>query len=292
VIPLNFAGLATGFGEMSGMRSSVEIFTPETGETHIVWQTDRLVEAPNFTRDGKALILNGDGRLLRLPVSGEQPTEIDTGFAGLCNNDHGLSPDGMLIAISDKTQFGKSAIYTLPSTGGTPRLVTENLPAYWHGWSPDGTTLAYCGIRDQVFDIYTIPVSGGPETRLTHGEGRNDGPDYSADGRFIYFNSSRTGQMQIWRVPSAGGAAERITDSPFGDWFPHPSPDGRNLLVLSYDGDVFDHPRDLTVRLRLMDMDGANARVLFELFGGQGTINVPNWSPDGRMFAFVCYEPA
>lgn len=274
------------------MRSSVEIHDIVTGETRIVWQTEQLVEAPNFSRDGRFLIINGDGLLYRLPLDGGEPVRIDTGFAVRCNNDHGLSPDGRLLAISDKVEFGKSAIYVLPSEGGMPRLVTPDLPSYWHGWSPDGATLAYCGIRDDLFDIYTIPVEGGEERRLTFGEGRNDGPDYSPDGAWIYFNSSRSGRMQIWRVRPDGSDPTRITDSPYGDWFPHPSPDGRHLLVLSYDGDVFDHPRDLDVRLRLMDMDGGEARVLFPLFGGQGTMNVPNWSPDGRAFAFVRYAPA
>ena len=274
------------------MRSSVEIHDIVTGETRIVWQTDDLVEAPNFSRDGRFLVINGDGLIYRLPLDGSGPERIDTGIAIHCNNDHGLSPDGSLMAISDKAEFGKSAIYVLPAAGGTPLLVTENLPSYWHGWSPDGTMLAYCGIRNDEFDIYTIPVAGGAERRLTFGEGRNDGPDWSPDGDWIYFNSSRSGRMQIWRIRPDGSDATRITDSPYGDWFPHPSPDGRHLLVLSYDGDVFDHPRDLNVRLRLMDMDGGNARVLFELFGGQGTINVPNWAPDSRSFAYVRYAPA
>lgn len=274
------------------MRSSVEIYDIVTGETRVVWQSEQLIEAPNFSRDGRFLIVNGDGLVYRLPLDGGEPMRIDTGFATRCNNDHGLSPDGSLLAISDKVQFGKSAIYVLPAEGGTPQLVTPNLPSYWHGWSPDGATLAYCGIRNDLFDIYTIPVEGGEERRLTFGEGRNDGPDYAPDGQWIYFNSSRTGRMQIWRVRPDGSEPTRITDSPYGDWFPHPSPDGRHLLVLSYDGDVFDHPRDLDVRLRLMDMDGGNARVLFSLFGGQGTMNVPNWSPDGRAFAFVRYAPA
>ncbi|NVD38713.1 TolB family protein [Ensifer sp. HO-A22] len=273
------------------MRSSVETYDIMTGQTHVVWQTDRLVEAPNWSPDGQSLVINGDGRLYRLALDGSAPDEIDTGFAHLCNNDHGISPDGSTIAISDKTEFGKSAIYLLPASGGSPRLVTPTLPSYWHGWSPDGQTLTYCGIRDQIFDIYTIPVVGGEERRLTQGEGRNDGPDWSPDGAWIYFNSSRTGRMQIWRVRPDGTDIERISDSPYGDWFPHPSPDGRHLLVLSYDGDVFDHPRDLNVRLRLMDMDGGNARDLFELFGGQGTMNVPNWSPGGDRFAFVRYQP-
>ncbi|MHA7968802.1 TolB family protein [Rhizobium sp. CAU 1783] len=274
------------------MRSSVEIYNIRTRSHRVVWQTERLVEAPNWTPDGAFLILNGDGLLYRLPVDGSaEPVLIDTGFATRCNNDHGLSPDGKQIAISDKVAYGKSCIYVLPAGGGEPRQVTRNVPSYWHGWSPDGARLAYCGIRDDVFDIYTISIDGGEETRLTFGEGRNDGPDYSPDGKWIYFNSSRTGRMQIWRVPASGGAAERITDSRFGDWFPHPSPNGDKVLLLSYDPEVFDHPRDLPVRLRLMDPDGQNIETLFELFGGQGTINVPNWAPDGEAFAYVRYFP-
>jgi Tol biopolymer transport system component len=275
------------------MRSSVEIYNIRTGTSRVVWQTERLVEAPNFSPDGSYLLLNGDGLLYRLALDGSGRVEqVDTGFAVTCNNDHGISPDGTEIAISDKTEFGKSAIYILPIEGGTPRLVTKNLPSYWHGWSPDGRQLAYCGIRNDVFDIYTIPADGGEERRLTHGDGRNDGPDWSADGQWIYFNSSRTGLMQIWRIHPDGTGLQQVTSDDYGNWFAHPSPKGDKVLILSYDPDVFDHPRDLHVRLRLMDMDGGNLTTLFELFGGQGTINVPNWSPDGDEFAYVRYFPA
>lgn len=277
------------------LRSSVEIHNIRTRESRVVWQTDALFEAPNWSPDGRYLMLNSAGLLYRLSPEGDGgPQRVDTGFATLCNNDHGISPDGSLIAVSDKVEFGKSAIYVLPAAGGEPRLVTKNLPSYWHGWSPDGKSFAYCGIRDQVFDIYTIDIQdgiGGEETRLTFGEGRNDGPDFSSDGKWIYFNSSRTGRMQIWRVPSAGGAAERITTSQYGDWFPHPSPRGDKVVFVSYDGDVFDHPRDHNVRVRLMDTDGGNVETLFELFGGQGTMNSPNWSPSGDEFAYIRYFP-
>ncbi|ARQ10438.1 TolB-like protein [Rhizobium etli] len=274
------------------MRSSVEIYNVGTGRAREVWQTNRLVEAPNFSPDGSYLLLNGDGLLFRLPLDGGEVVRVDTGFSVNCNNDHGISPDGTEIVISDKSEFGKSAIYILPIEGGTPRLVTRNQPSYWHGWSPDGRQLAYCGIRDDLFDIYTISVDGGAETRLTHGEGRNDGPDYSADGQWIYFNSSRTGLMQIWRIHPDGTGLEQVTSDNQGNWFAHPSPRNDKVLILSYDPSVFDHPRDLDVRLRLMDMDGGNLKTLFELFGGQGTINVPCWSPDGEEFAYVRYFPA
>jgi Tol biopolymer transport system component len=274
------------------VRSSVEIYNVNTGRARVVWQTERLVEAPNFAPDGSYLLLNDDGLLYRLALDGSQDvTKVATGFATACNNDHGISPDGTRIVISDKIEFGKSAIYTLPIDGGTPVLVTANHPSYWHGWSPDGKELAYCGIRGDLFDIYTIDVTGGEERRLTHGEGRNDGPDYSFDGQWIYFNSSRTGLMQIWRIHPDGTGLEQVTHDNYGNWFAHPSPGNDKVLLISYAPDVFDHPRDKHVLMRMMDMDGGNIRTLFELFGGQGSINVPNWSPGGDEFAYVRYFP-
>ena len=199
--------------------------------------------------------------------------------------------DGSLIVISNHRDRG-SEMFLLPASGGEPRLISPDAPSWWHGWSPDGKELAYCGDRDGVFDIYTISTNGGAERRLTNGEGHNDGPDYTPDGQWIYFNSSRTGTMQIWRMRIDGSDLQQLTSDGYGDWFPHPSPDGKKVLFLSYDADVEGHPRDKQVRLRLMDADGGNVETLFEFFGGQGSINVPNWSPDGTEFAFVRYAPA
>lgn len=274
------------------MRSSVEIYDFATGEQRVVFQSEALIEAPNWSPDGRYLMVNSDGLMYRLPLVGAPRLEtIDTGFAEQCNNDHGISPDGKTIAVSDKCEFGKSAIYTLPASGGAPKLVTRNLPSYWHGWSPDGARFAYCGIRDDVFDIYTIAADGGEETRLTHGEGRNDGPDYSFDGEWIYFNSSRTGLMQIWRIHPDGTGLEQVTFDNAGNWFAHPSPKNDRVILISYEPDVFDHPRDKDVRVRVMDPDGGNLTTLFALFGGQGTMNSPNWAPDGAAFAYVRYFP-
>jgi Tol biopolymer transport system component len=182
-------------------------------------------------------------------------------------------------------------IYVLPATGGEPRLVTPLGPSYWHGWSPDGRTLTYCAQRNGEFDIYTIPVEGGAETRLTTAAGLDDGPDYSPDGKFIYFNSERSGVMRIWRMAPDGTGQEQVTfDEAYADWFPHPSPDGKWVVFLSYDRAVKGHPPNHDVVLRLMPAGGGAPKVIAKLFGGQGTINVPSWSPDSTRFAFVSYR--
>jgi TolB protein len=260
-------------------------------DRRVVYLTNKRIEAPNWLRDGRTLIYNSEGRIHRIPATGVVPEVIDTGFANRCNNDHGLSPDGKLLAISDQSRGDhKSLIYTLPVTGGEPKLVTPKGPSYWHGWSPDGRTLAYCAERDREFDIYTIPVEGGTETRLTTAKGLDDGPEYSPDGRWIYFNSVRTGTMQIWRMHPDGSEQEALTADAFNNWFPHPSPDGRALVFLSYEKDVTGHPASKDVTLRRMTLADRKVDVLARFFGGQGTINVPCWSPDGRRIGFVTYQ--
>jgi Tol biopolymer transport system component len=272
--------------------STLEAVPIANGDRRALYVTPGRIEAPNWTRDGKWFIFNRDGHLERLPVDGGQPQAIDTGFATRCNNDHGLSPDGTLLAISDSSQGEhKSMVYIVPLAGGTPRLITPRSPSYWHGWSPDGKTLAFCGERNGNFDVYTVPAAGGEETRLTTAEGLDDGPEYSPDGQYIYFNSVRTGTMQIWRMRPDGSNQEQVTTDDLNNWFAHISPDGNWMVFLTYAKDVTGHPRGKDVMLRLMRLDGQNkVTVLAKLYGGQGTINVPSWSPDSRRVAFVSYH--
>lgn len=270
-----------------------------TLETVAIDSTDRRVvkvfkdhiEAPNWTPDGRDLIYNSGGLLYRIPVAGGVSEVVETDFATRCNNDHGISPDGKWIAISDQSQGNnQSAIYVLPSTGGTPRKVLEGTPSYWHGWSPDGKTLAFCGQRDGKFGIFTVPFEGGLEKRLTTAEKLDDGPDYSPDGKYIYFNSDRSGKMQIYRMSAEGENIEPMTSDESNNWFGHVSPNGKWMVFLTYEPDVDGHPANRDVMLRLMNLEDRKITVLAKLFGGQGTINVPSWSPDSKRVAFVSYQ--
>lgn len=279
--------------------SIIEIYHVERGEREVVAELDYLVEAPNWSKDGKELVVNGNGRILRVNLETKAVTEVPTGFVTNCNNDHVLSPDGACIAVSHGTkEDGKSRIYTVPLTGGVPRLITPLAPSYLHGWSPEGKTLAYCGERNGEYDVYAIPAEGGEEVRLTSTPGLNDGPEYSPDGDYLWFNSVSTGLMQVFQMKADGTQPRQMTfDGDWNTWFPHVSPDGKWVSMLSYkkgDLEPGEHLPHKNVVLRLMENPGAGepgpARILTALFGGQGTLNVNSWAPDSKRFAFVSYR--
>ena len=287
--------------------SRLEIYDLTTGNRRVVRQDSVRFEAPNWTRDGKFLIINERGLLYKVAVDTGKKTVINTGSATTCNNDHGLTPDGQTIIISANAKDpgsgnSPSNVFTLPLSGGEPTRITARGPSYWHGVSPDGKALAFVGERTvgpdnkPDYDIYTIPINGrstGPaiETRLTTAPGLDDGPDYSPDGKYVYFTSFRTGRMQIWRMQPDGSQPEQITNDAYSNWFPHPSPDGRWVLFISYLEDQKSaHPADKAVMLRLMDIrKPGEFKELARFTGGQGTINVPCWSPDSKSFGFVSY---
>lgn len=262
------------------------------GAAHILLQTDRLIEAPNWSPCGRYLLVNGDGGLFRVPLEAPELLPVDLGGVGALNNDHGISPDGRQIVFSAHHRGRGSEIYLVGADGGPPRLVSPESPAWWHGWSPDGATIAYVAARQgsRVIDVYTLALDGsGAECRLTMGEGHHDGPDYSADGKLIYYNCDRDGHAQIWVMAADGAGQRKVFADDHVNWFPHPSPCGRHVIYLAYPPGTQGHPRDLPVSLWRMDPDGGNRRRLISFTGGQGTMNVPNWAPDGHAFAFVRY---
>lgn len=277
-------------GKKRILQSSLEFVSIETGQRTLVYRAADRFEAPNWSQDGSLLYFNLRGGIYTISTTGGDPKKLDVTGVNRCNNDHGLSPDGKWLAISHQDR-GPSVISIVPATGGAPRQITPLGPSYWHGWSPDGKTLAYCAQRNGNFDVYTIPAEGGEEKRLTDATGLDDGPEYTPDGKSIYFNSERTGQMHVWRMNADGTNQEQITTDPqYADWFPHPSPDGKWLLILSYSKDVKGHPENQDVVLRLLPLAGGKPRILATLFGGQGTVNVPSWSPDSKIVAFVSYR--
>ncbi len=271
------------------MISELCIHELATGASRVLLAHEGHVEAPNWHRDGH-LLVNGGGRLFRVPLDAPALLEVPTGRIGGLNNDHGISPDGRRLAISAKSETGPhSCIYLLPAEGGEPVRVTAEVPSWWHSWSPDGRRLAYVGVRREggPISLHTSATDGSDEVCVREDFDHIDGPDYTPDGAWIWFNGERDGAVDLWRVRPDGTDLQRMTEGDSVDWFPHPSPDGAHVLYLAYPPGTRGHPANLDVELRLMPQAGGPSRVAERLRGGQGTINVPCWAPDGSAFAFV-----
>ena len=272
--------------------SELVILNVKTGEERTILKENRHFEAPNWSRDGQFLLINSKGLLEKIDLKGNHLGFLYPETIKNANNDHGISFDGKTLVYSNTDTGLGSRIYTIPFEGGTPKLITPDFPSYWHGISPDGKNLAYCAERNDQWDVYVIPIDGGEEKRLTNAEGLDDGPEYSYDGKWIYFNSHRTGRMQAYRMKPDGSNQEQLTFDEYDNWFPHPSPDNKSIVYIAYlEDQKGTHPFGKDVKLRIMDLSSKESKDLTPVFyGGQGTINVHSWSPDGNWIAFVRYH--
>lgn len=271
--------------------SLLEVLEVKTGERMVLANSEGSWQAPNWTPDGKTLIYSANGKLYYFDLASKTSSELFTDFAVINNNDHVLTFDGTQVGIShhSKEANGHSLIYTLPVTGGTPKLVTKKGPSYLHGWSPDNKYLIYTAERAGAYNIFKTSVNGGKEIQITNTPGLDDGSEYSPDGKYIYFNSTRTGNMQIWRMDADGKNQTQLTFDEYNDWFLHVSPDNKWLVLISFPKEVPADKLPFYERcyIRLMPIEGDEPKVIGYIYGGQGTINVPSWSPDGKNIAFV-----
>jgi TolB protein len=283
----------TAFQGVLGSR--LEIMDVFNGERKVIRESTGRFEAPNWMPDGKMLLFNENGSLYTIPIEGGTPGKINTGSADNINNDHGISFDRKMLAISHQRAGlpgGGSTVYVLPLAGGDPKLITEQTPSYWHGWNPNGKEVAIVGQRNgsTIYNLYKVSISNGAESALTNNtQGHVDGPEYSPDGKYIYYNANPTGTMQIWRMKPDGTAKEQLTFDERHNWFPHLSPDGKWMVYISFPNDIEPngHPSYKKVTLNLMPVSGGAPKVIAYLYGGQGTLNVNSWSPDSKHIAFV-----
>ena len=254
---------------LAGQTAEVYVLDVDTGVSTLVHSSaTTLFEAPNWTPDGRDLLVNGDGYLWRIPAKGGEPERVSLGDIPLINNDHVLSADGSVIYVS----AFDGQLYAIPFDTGVPRRVSnDHGPRFFyflHGVSPDNSTLAYIGMRVNedatvVTNIWTIPTTGGEDVQLTDDSFPDDGSEYSPDGEWLYFNSERgsttPGHAQLFRMRPDGTGIEQLSDDERVNWFPHLSPDGRRIAYISFPPGTLGHPENLDVILRLIDSDGSAA---------------------------------
>jgi Tol biopolymer transport system component len=288
------------------LRSRLFIYDLHDDSSHLVFTSDSIWEAPNWSPDGKYLIANSGGGIYRLVLKQDgtaEPQRLPVPANFQCNNDKAISPDGRKIAFSATVPPHKgSQVFLADADGSNVKLVVSDSPSYFHGWSPDNKTLAFVAQRNGSgqYDIYDMPADGGAEKQLTSNIHHDDGPDYSPDGKWIYINSDRSGKEAIWRFPSDGAGAndtkaEKVVSDGLEDWFPHISPDGMKMVYIGYPAGTPTHnPRNVQIELKLVAINhgavAASQKTLVKAIGGQGTMNVNSWAPDSMHFAYVVYE--
>ncbi len=280
-----------------GQISRIRVFDTLTGTSVEVYETDEaVVEAPNWTADGSSLLFNRDGELFTVPAAGGEPVKVDAGDLTLANNDHVLDPDGRHVYTSQNDGH----IYRVSIAGSeAPQRVTDpddGLEArYLHGVSPDGTRLLFIGGAHVAtlapYNIYSYELATRALTQLSFSDRRHDGAEYSPDGEWIYFNSERTsplaGHCQLFRMRPDGAQVTQLTFDERVNWFPHVSPDNSRMVYLSYPPLTNGHPANLPIQLVVGDPLARQVSHRIDVFGGQGTINVPSWSPDSTRLAYV-----
>ncbi|MFN4145597.1 MAG: DUF5050 domain-containing protein [Runella sp.] len=297
LITLSFSITLSAWGQMpANTTSSLETIEIRSGKRQVIITGNSSMESPNWSKDGRFLLINRKGLLEKISLKGESMGIVNTDFANRCTNAHGISYDGKTIYFTHNDiragVTNNARIFKVPIEGGTPLLLTEKAPSFWSSVSRSGKHILYAAQRNGEWDIYKLPTAGGDEIRLTNTPGLEEAPEYSPDSKWIYFCSHRTGRMHLYRMKPDGTAQEQLTDDEYDNWFPHPSPDGNWLVYLAYTEDQKGtRPVGKEVKLRLMNLKTNKVKDLTEVFiGGQGTLNVPCWSSDSKKVAFISYR--
>ncbi len=192
-----------------------------------IYPSPEPVGSPNCMDDGKKLLFNPGGSLYTLPVEGGTPEKLNTVNVKSIDNDLLISFNAKMPGISNSLEGlpgGSSTVYTLPMSGGEPRLITEDTPSRFHGWSPDGKEVVIAGKPNgsQVYNLLKIFRAETKESALTDNiSGHVDRPEFSPDGKYIYYNANATGTMQTGRMKPGGSDQELLTLDQYHNWFAH-----------------------------------------------------------------------
>jgi Tol biopolymer transport system component len=191
-----------------------------------------------------------------------------------------ISPDGRALAIDLQ-----GTIWTLPSSGGAARQVTDAYNDARHpSFSPDGRTIVFQGYRDGTYDIWGVAPDGSNQRQLTRGPFDDREPAWSHDGTRVAFSSDRgesisAGQpnagisnYNIWVLDTRNNQLTQVTRDRGDDFMPTWSPDDREIAFISTraGGQTIWAVTVANGAERRVSMDGVRA-------------DAPSWGPGGQI---------
>ncbi|MBL8208071.1 MAG: PD40 domain-containing protein, partial [Blastocatellia bacterium] len=194
-------------------------------------------------------------------------------------------PDGKGLvanAWEQGTTTVSDQIWHIAYPSGVTTRVTNDVNSY-KGLSVAAKTGAVVTVQSaQVSRLWVMPKDNEKEAMpITAGFGENYseflGIDWTRDGRIVY-GSNASGNADIWIMDRDGKNQKQLTTNPDKDMTPVVSPDGKYLVVISFQGK--------TPHIIRIDLDGSNPK---QITNGLGEI-APTISPDGQWVAYTAYD--
>ncbi|HUT63138.1 MAG TPA: hypothetical protein VMZ04_04190, partial [Anaerolineae bacterium] len=278
----DFAMQLTDHRELENYLNVTPVFNP-TGD-RIAFLTDR--------NGFKEIMLMSaiDGKIIDTVVKGEKADDYEE--MHWMRGGISWSPDGKMIAFASKAGERDAIHIKKVSDGGFDKIIKPDMDAiYSPDWSPDGTKILFCGIKDDKLDLFTVNVKTLEYIRLTDDFFDESNPRWSPDGTKIVFSSDRLepnyeyhidqmhGNYDIFTMNADGTNIKRITTNQFNNMNPYWSHDGEKI--------VFTSDRNGISNLYSCDLKDMTVSPLTNLLTSASS---PCWSPDGTKIAFTSFK--
>jgi Tol biopolymer transport system component len=175
--------------------------------------------------------------------SAGEPTEIALPGMSL-GTLAGWTPEGEL-GVFIRSPY-RSAVYTIPSSGGRAVQVTPEGVPYYPRWSPDGARIFLRWVQEDEeppVKVAHVPAAGGDVTEVPWPEKAlitqvpGGGHNISPDGRTLIVSGREAPYgpekyMDLWVIPLDDSRARRLTNDESHESYACWSPDGRSVAFL------------------------------------------------------------
>lgn len=202
---------------------------------------DLLTAFTTYKEDIDVVLFNiPERRLLKNLTSGytseyEYPIVQSFTTGPVMGRDIAFAPNGDQIALFVKKERGRNLLLLNPLSGqivkSIPMPIEQQLsPAY----SPDGTKIAFAGIRGNQPDIFLYDLASGEIQNVTSDRFFDGAPVFSPDGKWLYYSSIGEQNAKIYRLNLASPKERyQVTSGDWNDIDAYFSPDGKRIFFAS-----------------------------------------------------------